>query len=39
MIGGYLDKKFNTNAIFLIIFLLLGVFADFRAATDDKNSE
>jgi F0F1-type ATP synthase assembly protein I len=29
-IGLWLDEKFGTNGIFLIIFLLLGVFAAFR---------
>lgn len=29
MIGDYLDKKQDTNGIFLIIFLLLGIFAGF----------
>ncbi len=32
MLGGYLDKKYNTNAAFLIIFLLLGIFAGFTGS-------
>ena len=32
MLGGYLDKKYNTNATFLIIFLLLGIFAGFTGS-------
>ncbi|MCT4613165.1 MAG: AtpZ/AtpI family protein [Clostridia bacterium] len=29
-IGVYLDEKFNTGAIFLVIFTLLGILAAFR---------
>ena len=32
MLGGYLDRKYNANATFLIIFLLIGIFAGFMGS-------
>lgn len=32
MLGSYLDKKYSANATFLIIFLLLGIFAGFMGS-------
>jgi F0F1-type ATP synthase assembly protein I len=29
VIGKYIDKKFNLNNIFLILFLLIGIFSGF----------